>query len=425
MSLLSLLAGAFNGGNAQNNQLPPLQNQPTTVDPVSVSAPNPLGGAVLPAPTPVGHVQGPKLSDGSLLGPLSNQTMPALLASMGGVPQSKDGASMNYDNSGDVSAIHSALDSNTTRGGSANPGIYGLLPSSLQHGTMRNVLGAIGDAFLTGSGHDPRYGPNMQRQQLGDAMAGYDPNDPAKAQAAIARVAATGVPGAAEMADKMQQQFEQARLRQQYMEYNQSNREQMMDYRDNGRLQQMTPYVGGMISSAKDPASYATAYNRVDQMVKRINPKYSPSDLGLPDPGDWQPGMTDGWGATANNLIVSGDKRTGQQISTDNNIRNNKSRENAARIGAGGHVEAAGVSAGRPTPTTQLQTIQDKVNRGEQLSPGDQAVWDKATAIPKGSRRRTGQGGTGQAGSAGGAGPVAYGPGGKRVQWNGKAWVPL
>jgi hypothetical protein len=43
------------------------------------------------------------------------------------------------------------------QGGGGNPGIYGLLPPNLQHGTLRNILGAIGDAFLVGSGREPTY----------------------------------------------------------------------------------------------------------------------------------------------------------------------------------------------------------------------------------------------------------------------------
>ncbi len=43
------------------------------------------------------------------------------------------------------------------QGDDGNPGIYGLLPPNLQHGTLRNILGAIGDAFLVGSGREPTY----------------------------------------------------------------------------------------------------------------------------------------------------------------------------------------------------------------------------------------------------------------------------
>lgn len=46
-------------------------------------------------------------------------------------------------------------------------GMFGL------KGTLRNVLGVLGDAFLVQSGNNPIYGPTRHRERMGDAFAGY------------------------------------------------------------------------------------------------------------------------------------------------------------------------------------------------------------------------------------------------------------
>lgn len=55
-------------------------------------------------------------------------------------------------------------------------------------GTLRNVLGILGDAFLIQSGNKPIYTPIRQQERLGDAMYGYT-QDP---MAAIERMAGAG-----------------------------------------------------------------------------------------------------------------------------------------------------------------------------------------------------------------------------------------
>lgn len=40
-------------------------------------------------------------------------------------------------------------------------------------GTLRDILGVLGDAFLVQSGNKPVYGPSRRREQVSDAMAGF------------------------------------------------------------------------------------------------------------------------------------------------------------------------------------------------------------------------------------------------------------
>ena len=315
-------------------------------------------------------------------------------------PPGQDGSPppFDYNNSQSNDAVNQAVAGEHTRGGSANQGVYGLLPQNLQHGTLRNVLGALGDAFLVGSNRPAQYRPRMEQQEIGAAMAGMDINDPASVAAAVQRVAATGAPGSVEMADKLQQQAEQAALRRQYMEYNQDYRNQMVQTRHDSALARMTPYIGGMVAGAHDPASYASAYQRAESIAQRIGPDYHASDFGLVDPQDWTPGATATTGMTANNVQSSADRAASRQTSERNTDVRAGATIGAANIGAGSRERAAGISAGRPSDAQQRQALIDKQDRGEALTPAEQAAWAHLTQT--GGRGRRGLPGTGGGTSA-------------------------
>src|SRR6478735_10037782 len=53
------------------------------------------------------------------------------------------------------------------------------------HGTVRDIVGALGDAFLTQSGNPRMYEPQREQERLSEAMRGFA-NDP---MAAIQRIA--------------------------------------------------------------------------------------------------------------------------------------------------------------------------------------------------------------------------------------------
>ena len=54
-------------------------------------------------------------------------------------------------------------------------------------GTLRDILGYVGDTLLAGSGHSPIYGRVRQQERLGDAMAGYT-SDPLAAAERVAQI---------------------------------------------------------------------------------------------------------------------------------------------------------------------------------------------------------------------------------------------
>jgi hypothetical protein len=299
-----------------------------------------------------------------------DQSVPSLPSDSNGVLQGSQGAPFNYDNSSAAAAVNQAVQKEPFGGQGGNPGIYGLLPQNLQHGTLRNVLGAIGDAFLVGSNRQPQYAPAMARMQVGQAMAGMNPNDPDSMYAAASRVAATGVSGAAEMSDKIVQQAEQAAMRKQYMEYNQNYREQVIGNKADNTLRLQAPQVSGMVNSAKTAQDYATRYAQAEAIAQRIGPNYHASDFGLVSPDQWQPGMTQG--LTANQEQLSSDKSAQRDVTKRGQDFGYQGRVTSATINAGGHVRAAQISAGKPTSGTIEQGIISKMNSEQPLSAGEQ-----------------------------------------------------
>jgi hypothetical protein len=380
---------------------------------VTAGHPTPFSGMTTPPPQVNPQLAAP------ITGPLTQQSVPTL-PDGSTAPASTPGNG--YDNSMAVQQVQQAdaKDIPPPGGYGKSAGIYGLLPQGLQHGTLRSVLGSLGDAFLVHGGMQPEYRPRQEALAEGNALAGMDMNDPASVQAAVQRLAATGAPGALDMADKVQGQANQAALQRQMQEQNNWYRQQTVDNRTDMRLQSIVPSLGGVLSGVNSAAGYSAAYDQISRRIQRIDPKSTPEDLGLPPRDGWTPGATSGYGTTGNAEMVSTDKAAQRGVSVENNQATNASRERAATIGANSHIAAAGVSNQRPSQATDMQRIEAEVNAGKQLSPGDAAAWAKYTALP-GRGRRAAPG----AGGAGGFTATATGPGGQKKGWNGSAWVDI
>lgn len=301
--------------------------------------------------------------------------------------QSSHAPMVNYNNSQDAQAAtqattgYSGLDSNDPQ-----KGLYGLLPSSLQHGTMRNVLGALGDAFLIHAGAQPEYAPRLQREQLGQAMAGLDINNPDSVQAAASRVAASGVPGAAEMADKIQEQGTQAALKRQIQEQNTWFQRSRIDDQHDNIFARSAGAAQGAVAGAVDKNDYAARYAVLDRRAKMVDPSTDAATAyGVPTPDEWTPGQTN-YGQTSNQQVQHSDRVTTAANSVSNNIRNNATKIQGDTILANGRTVDANISVAKPSDAGILQSLIDKQNSGEPLSPAETTVWHRLTDPPKGRR---------------------------------------
>ena len=363
MALLDLLSSLI--GQTQIPQSPP----------VAGSAGDPSNDLTVTAPRPASQAHASVSPLASILGlSTSKPDMPTPISQ--GLPQTGSPNTVDYNNKNQVNAVNSAVQGEgTPPGGGANPGVYGLLPQNLQHGTLRNVLGALGDAFLVGSGRQAIYRPRMENEQMGQAMAGMDINDPQSVAAATQRIAATGAPGSIEMADKLQQQAEQAQLRQQYMQYNQNYRDQMIGSKHDVQYNRMAPTALADLSQAKNADEYSTKLAMWDKRIGVIDPKVDAATaLGLPP--EYIPGfLTQNAGMTNNQIQSSQNRRLGIQQSGAN-----------AAMAAGSRTGAASISANRPSDPAILQSLITKQNNGQQLTPAEQAAFSKLTNLGRGGR---------------------------------------
>lgn len=358
---------------------------------------------------------------------------PADVTLQGPVAQTSNGPSINYNNSDDVAAVHQSLMNNQpVPGGMTSPGLYGLLPQNLQHGTLRGVLGALGDSLLVSGGKAPEYANSQARQQMGNAMAGMNIDDPNSVAAAVQRIGATGAPGAPELADKVQQQAEQAALRKQYMDYNNTYRQGVLgereqyhqsqtDARNQTVLRQNGMALSGLVANAKTPQQYKAVYDKAEAIAQKLGPQYHAADMGMVEPESWSPGVMSGFGMTGNNVQQAGDRAAGRAQSQTN-----------AEIGAGSRVASARISAGSRPPSEAgfEEYLQNRMtqasNGGPPLTSGETAAVYKHFG-PSRTQRSPVTSSTNPAGASAGA---AFGAsagaaaGGRRQQFvNGRVYT--
>lgn len=91
-------------------------------------------------------------------------------------------------------------------------------------GTLRDVLGVLGDAFLVQSGNAPIYAPRRRQEQISDAMAGYAD----KPLEAIERVAYYD----SEMAAELKKEYETNLLRQAQQQSLEDTRQSQIEARN-------------------------------------------------------------------------------------------------------------------------------------------------------------------------------------------------
>lgn len=298
----------------------------------------------------------------------------------------------NYDNSSAVASAQSALSKanaaaqqvppSYAQGGSDNPGIFGLLPPHMQHGTLRNVLGALGDAFLVGSGRAAQYEPRMQRQEIGNAMAGIDMSDPKSVSAAVNRIAATGVPGSAEMAQQILE-------RQQMLQQNNWYRQSVINDRNQSTINRQAPFVAGQAQKITDPDQYAKYYQDWDSRIKAAyGPDHTAAEYGLPDPSDWKPGSMDYAGMTGGQIAREDTSKASIDERADAAAKRDATTRRGQDMRSGDSRYSTNHRAGRsPTSSGILQGLIDKQNRGETLTPAEQAYWSSQINGKKGGSR--------------------------------------
>lgn len=230
-------------------------------------------------------------------------------------------------------------------------------------GTLRNVLGTLGDALLTANGGQATYAPQRRQERLADAMVGYT-NSPEAAMAAVERVTQIDPEAGRVLYEQIQNdalrnaQIEASRASSQSTENNRLATRSDNAFQNIARMfQSPNAQENGVIS----PRAYAMAQriaNGAGISLERlgITPDMSAEDMALLSQTDLsvfqainQPLNERRVAATEANVVTG--------------------RINATR-------PRAEPRAAQPTNASEVARIRAAINRGERLAPGDQATWD-------------------------------------------------
>lgn len=263
-----------------------------------------------------------------------------------------------YENPGSVARRDIGLESG--REASDHRGMFGT------KGTLRDILGLVGDAFLIQSGNDPIYKPRRDQERLSDAMAGFTEGGDA-ALAAIERVA--GVNPAAAQAMQEQYQMNQYRTGQNTTAALRAqtgasdlNRKTLEQAR-----QEASQAIAGALAVGT-PEALAYAQEIANQAAQAYN--LTPQELGLPAGPltETQARVLAGRSATTNqNLRLPQQERSVvvQEGNLQERRRSNRVREGqAAEAERGRNARAAEAEAGR-----ERRSLRSNESRGSGSGP--------------------------------------------------------
>lgn len=248
-----------------------------------------------------------------------------------------------------------------------NP-LEGLLPHKGMFGikgTLRDILGGLGDALLIGNGGDAMYQPRRQQERQSDALVGYGQGDTEQDNAAIARLMEVDPEAGLKLVD--QQRTDQLR-RYQYDTQAQS--------KIGAQRIQKAKMLPGLLAAAGDnpeqqqalKAWYADPQSSVEDL--------DPETLRNAAMTEYQKGQLDLGGKK----IEQGDRRIGE-TTRHNKVTESIGQQNAqsSRIRA----NKSG-SSSRPRADTPLEYFRsiDAIPE-EKRTPGQKAFYKKYTATGK------------------------------------------
>lgn len=252
-------------------------------------------------------------------------------------------------------------------------------------GTLRDVLGLVGDAFLVQGGKDPYYAPRRRQEQISDAWAGAT-EDP---RGAAERVGYYDP----KLGQEILSDYETSLLKKAQQDSLDASRQSTIDDK---RLKQLSAARTIAQSLLVKDAAYnpdGSFTPDAEKALDLLSRQYNVTREELV--GDLTGGAARLFGEAAINPYNQ------QRLQdADQNIaiagRNADSRAISARASA---QRAARPPAGRappnPTEASEFARIRAAVNRGEKLSPGDAKTWEKYTAPSSSGRRRPRSSGTG------------------------------
>lgn len=243
-------------------------------------------------------------------------------------------------------------------------GMFGL------HGTLRDVLGTLGDAFLVQGGGKAVYAPTREREREGDAMAGMTQAP----RAAVERMTAVNP----ELARSMGHDVVTAEAAQAALE-RQAQQEAAARYEKGVRL------FGGMLG-----ATTAETYDRMRPILQRLKQTYGLGDeYKIPDQFDPDYAAAVSNGAInpyQQQTLDQGDRRIDQgERRTEASIRQGDERIEISRgqlavarqnaETARKRMEKSGSSGSRPRADTELEYFRSLEKIPATQRTGDENAW--------------------------------------------------
>lgn len=245
-------------------------------------------------------------------------------------------------------------------------------------GTLRDVLGLLGDTFLMGSGSNPIYYPRRQQERLGDAMVGYG-DSPEASQAAIARAMYENPQAGLELAKQYGVSENQRMTREQQAAAQQS----LIEQRKNAAYDSFRKYSGQLLSGVIDnPARFPAAYQVLQQQAQRagvdlaemgIYPDMTPDEIALAVAGQTTINQQQNL-PLRERSVATGERNA---TTSEYNARTNRQRANTYS------------SVARPRADTNQERyfdLAEKQRRGGTLTADEKAWMEKQVNTGKRSR---------------------------------------
>lgn len=232
-------------------------------------------------------------------------------------------------------------------------------------GTLRNILGLVGDAFLVQAGKHPIYAAKREQERQQDALSGFTDNP----MAALERLAQANPDAAQSMYGSVGQlQNAAAANAARASRYQQqAQNEADAKYQQYARL--FSQYMGGAT-----PETYSKIKPLLQTLVKRGG---LGNEFNIPDQFD--PELAKSY--------QTGGMTASQQVVSDQRASHNAATERAADINARAHMinatrPPAARSAPQPTAASIAAPLLKKIENGEKLTPGQEEVLRRTGYYP-------------------------------------------
>ncbi len=240
-------------------------------------------------------------------------------------------------------------------------------------GTLRDVIGLVGDAFLVQSGNAPVYAPRRRQEQISGAMAGFT-EDPLAASERTAYFDPA-------LGRELYHDYEDNLVKKAQAESLAASRQSQIQDRDFKQYKNAREQIGALFNTPG-----AVVDGKINPKALQLAERIAGSANMTLEDFLINEGMTEEEVRQYARSVIDPYKQERLEdydIGLAQGERNAASRETSARASM---IRAQRPPAGRapqqPTEAAELSRIRGKVNRGEQLSPGDAATWEKYTRPP-------------------------------------------